>query len=222
MILEFSNVTMTYGKKKKDEVLRGICLEVNPGDWISIVGPSGCGKTTLLNLAGCLLRPTSGEVLVENTRISCLNDQELAKIRNTQIGFVFQSSYLISTLTILENVLVPIFLTRRRNLKEIRLRAEILLHELGLENQIHNLPHQLSPGQRRRVALARALINKPSILLADEPTNNLDPSRANQIVMELCKLHQAGITLLTVTHNPELSRLASRQFRITGGILETI
>lgn len=223
-MIEFEQVSMSYGKAEQIEVLKEIDFQITAGEWVSIVGPSGCGKTTFLNLAGCLLKPTSGRVIIEGVYTNDLKDQALTEIRNRKIGFIFQGAYLLPPLTLLDNVLVPTLFTRQLKEKKTFVveRARGLLAQFGLGDRCNSLPHELSQGQKRRVAIARALINEPHIILADEPTNDLDPERARQIAEELNHLHQQGLTLLTVTHNPELSSMAERQYRIDNGKLRAV
>ncbi len=224
MMIEFNQVSMSYTQRERIDVLKAVDFKITAGEWVSIVGPSGCGKTTFLNLAGCLLKPASGRVSIEGIDTGDLKDDELAEIRNRKIGFIFQGSYLLPPLTLLENVLVPTFFSRppKDNRADLTARARKLLAQFGLADRLDSLPHELSQGQKRRVAIARALINEPRIILADEPTNDLDPERARQIAAELSGLNRQGLTLLTVSHNPELSMLAGRQYRIDDGKLRAI
>lgn len=193
-------------------------LTIEQGELLAIVGPSGSGKTTLLNLIGCVDRPTSGRVTVHGMETGELTDKALATIRSTTIGFVFQSFFLVPTLTALENVMVPgRFSAKREPQGNIEERARLLLANLGLENREDHLPSELSGGEMQRVAVARALINQPEILLADEPTGNLDMKNAQEIASILEELNADGLTVVIVTHNPDLVTGASRIIRLEDG-----
>ncbi|HEX3031238.1 MAG TPA: ABC transporter ATP-binding protein [Bacillota bacterium] len=223
MLIKLEQVTKFYGRSQEILPVKAVDLTIERGEWVSVVGPSGCGKTTLLNLAGCLLRPASGRVLFEGIDTGTLKDGERTALRNAKIGFVFQGSYLLPTLTVVENVLAPVLFNRsltKVEKREKREESENLLAELGLGDRLHSLPYELSLGQRRRAAVARALINKPVILLADEPTNDLDPIRADQIAAILEELNHKGLTILMVTHHPELAARAERQYKLNQGKLE--
>ena len=200
-------------------VLNGVDLTLEQGDAVSIVGPSGGGKTTLLNIVGCLLRPTSGQVLIDGKSVESMAEKELARLRNQRVGFIFQGSHLIPTLTVLENIMLPVWLGAGSSTHGQLARAHKLAERFGLAQRLNHLPHELSLGQRRRVSIARALINKPAILLADEPTNDLDPPRAKQIGDILFSLNKEGLTLLLVTHRWELARRAERCYEARDGQL---
>lgn len=204
------------------EVLKGIDLTLEQGDSISIVGPSGGGKTTLLNIIGCLLRPTAGEVTIDGKATRSMTEKELARMRNEKIGFIFQGSHLIPTLTVLENIMLPVWLGSKGGSRGHIARAHDLANRFGLEERLGHLPHELSLGQRRRVAIARALIKEPTILLADEPTNDLDPPRAQQIGDILSSLNREGLTLLLVTHRWELARISRQCYEAKDGQLFAI
>lgn len=221
-MIKFEQVVMNFGKNDRIEVLKGVDMEIKKGDWVSVVGPSGCGKSTLLNLAGCMLRPSAGRIVIAGMDTKALDEQDLARLRQQKIGFIFQGAYLLPALTILENVLLPSQLKQRRqkNRKQDQARAAELLRQFEMGDRLNSLPHELSYGQKRRVAIARALMNQPEILLADEPTNDLDPARAGLLVNELNALHEQGYTILMVTHSQELSAMASRQLKIDEGLLK--
>jgi len=187
------------------EVLRGINLEVFAGDFLAIMGPSGGGKSTLLYILGLLDKPTSGSYFFEGREVSTLSEAEMARLRNQKIGFIFQAFHLVPWATALENVLLPC-LYRGNIREEDRLRAQALLERLGLADKMHLKPAELSGGQQQRVAIARALINKPSLLLADEPTGNLDSKSSQEVVKILKELNEEGLTIILVTHDPEVAK----------------
>jgi putative ABC transport system ATP-binding protein len=196
--------------------LDGVDLEVEAGDYLAIMGPSGSGKSTLMNLIGCLDTPTSGEYILNQQRVSDLDDSELATIRNHEIGFVFQTFNLLSRASALANVELPLIYARV-SAKERHRRAREALEKVGLGDRAKHQPNELSGGQRQRVAVARALINEPSILLADEPTGNLD-SRTSAEIMELFnQLNAAGNTLIVVTHEEDIAVHARRVVRLLDG-----
>lgn len=189
--------------------LRGVSVKIEPGDFVAIMGASGSGKSTFMNILGCLDRPTSGQYLLEGKDVSRLNKKELAAIRNQKIGFVFQGFNLLGRTTALENTELPMLYSRVTK-KEQERRAREALVLVGLAERADHFPSQLSGGQQQRVAIARALVNKPLILLADEPTGNLD-SRTSVEVMEIFqKLNRDGLTIVLVTHEPDIARFAQR------------
>jgi putative bacteriocin export ABC transporter (lactococcin 972 group) len=211
-------ITKTYQSGKITyQVLKGIDLEVKEGEFLAIMGASGSGKSTLLNIIGLLDKPDSGIYILDGREVSSLSKKELAKIRNQKIGFVFQAFHLVPWATALENVLMP--LLYRDNLKkEDEERALQFLTRLGLEKRINAKPSELSGGEQQRVAIARALITKPKLLLADEPTGNLD-SKSSQEVMKIFKeLNEDGLTIIMVTHDPEIAKFAQRIKTIRDGI----
>lgn len=223
-MLELINVTKSYqtpGNKDGVCVLKNITLKVTKGQSLVIVGPSGSGKSTLLNIIGALDRPSEGRVLFDGKDLAELNEFELARIRNREIGFVFQLHHLLPQCTVLENVLVPT-LAGKTNLsrKEIQERAIILLQRVGLKEHLLQRPGQLSGGQRQRVAVVRALINRPKLLLADEPTGSLDKDAAENIAELLVELNRSEeVTLITVTHSLKLAEMIGNVMELSGGLL---
>ncbi len=213
-LLELQDITKSYGE---DKVLSGLSLTLPQGTAVAITGNSGGGKTTLLSIMGLLKKATTGKVLVDGIDIRGLNQQEQAKLRGKYFGFVFQRARLISSLTVFENVLVPARFTRtEQNFKK---RARELLTHFGLDHRLNHKPQELSLGQLRRVSLARALLLNPPILLADEPTNDLDPVLANCVADCLLQARDAGNSIVIVTHDPALAARADTIFRLQEGQL---
>ncbi|MSP66189.1 MAG: ABC transporter ATP-binding protein [Flavobacteriaceae bacterium] len=199
-------------------VLKGIDLDIKRGEYVALMGPSGSGKSTLMNLLGCLDTPTSGTYVLADRDVSRMAEQELAEVRNQEIGFVFQTFNLIPRQTALDNVALPLVYAGIG--KEERLeRAAEVLRSVGLGDRMHHQPNQLSGGQRQRVAIARALVNKPSLILADEPTGNLDSTTSDEILKLFDEIHAAGNTLVVVTHEEEVARHAKRVIRLRDGII---
>ena len=213
-LLSVNNLTHLYAPGKG---FSDVSFDLWPGEVLGIVGESGSGKTTLMNLIGCLDLPTSGQYILKDQDMSTLNDNQLAEIRNKHIGFVFQNFYLLPKMTALDNVALPL-LYAGVGQKERRVRAKEALESVGLADRIHFYPNQLSGGQQQRVALARALAAKPAIILADEPTGNLD-SRTSMDVLGLMKTsgERFGQTIVMITHNPEIAEKADRRIRIEDG-----
>ncbi len=198
------------------EVLKGIDFEVKKGDFIAIMGPSGEGKSTLMNILGCLDRPTSGEYLFEGVNVLSLSDRELSRLRNRRIGFVFQQFHLIPWATALENVLLP--LVYRDGITEEGVkRAKSLLERLGLGHRMDFKPSQLSGGQQQRVAIARALVGEPSLILADEPTGNLDAASSKEVMDIFSELNREGTTIVMTTHDPETAGYAKTVKQLRNG-----
>ncbi len=220
-IVRFEEVRKTYQMGLVVvEALRGVSIDIQAGEYISIMGPSGCGKSTLLNLLGCLDRPTSGRYDLGGQDVSQLDDDALSAIRGERLGFVFQSYNLIQQLTVVENIEVPLFYQGLPE-EESRQRAIELATRVGLENRIDHKPYELSGGQQQRVAIARALVNDPLVILADEPTGNLDSNSGKEILGILDDLHDRGKTLIVVTHDDSIARRASRTIRLRDGIVES-
>ncbi|NLM52065.1 MAG: ABC transporter ATP-binding protein [Firmicutes bacterium] len=201
------------------EALRGIDLEVKEGEFVAIVGPSGSGKSTLMNIIGCLDTPTTGKYWLKGQEVSKLSDNKLAEIRNLLIGFVFQSFNLLPRLTALENVERPL-IYRGVAKKERRKLAEKALERVGLADRMFHRPNQLSGGQQQRVAVARALVGDPAIILADEPTGNLDSVSGKEVMSLLRELHAQGRTVLLITHDAEIARQAERRVKIFDGRIQ--
>lgn len=218
-MIELNNVIKIYQRgTEKVYAIDEVSLSIEKGDFLSILGPSGSGKTTLLNLIGCVDKPTSGTIKLDGTETGGLKDKELTKIRSTTIGFVFQQFFLLPTLTALENVELPSLFSRETHRNN---KAKELLNLVDLENRKDHLPSQLSGGEMQRVAIARALINNPKILLADEPTGNLDSQNA-QIILEIFKkLNQKDLTIIMVTHNTELAQQSRRTIHLKDGKILT-
>lgn len=217
-ILEVSGLTKSFQSgSTRLTVLKDVSFSVQPGSSCAIVGPSGSGKTTLLGLCAGLDRPTGGLVKIGGHELSAMTEDERARIRNDQVGFIFQNFQLLPTLTALENVMVPLELRGERHIRDL---AANLLKRVGLAERVHHYPAQLSGGEQQRVAIARAFINKPKILFADEPTGNLDNETSERIVELLFDLNRSsGTALVMVTHNLDLARLAGRIIALKGGAL---
>lgn len=214
-ILSATNIYKKYGTV---QVLKGVDIEVQPGEIVSIVGSSGAGKSTLLHILGTLDRPDQGEVFLNNQNITSLQGQKLADFRNRHIGFVFQFHHLLPEFSALENVCIPGWLNTAKRKGEVRQRAEELLVLLGLKDRLHNKPNALSGGEQQRVAVARALINNPSVVFADEPTGNLDSANANELHRLFFDLRkQFNQTFLIVTHNEELAQQSDRMLLMRDG-----
>ena len=223
MLLEIKNLTKTYRAPDGGdavEVLRGVELRVAAGETVAITGPSGSGKSTVLNIVGALDRADAGEVLVEGRDVEKLGEAEVAAYRSTTVGFIFQLHHLLPQCTVLENVLVPTLAQLRSERGVLRARAEALLAAVGLEHRRGHRPGQLSGGERQRVAVARALINQPKLLLADEPTGALDRVNAGRLVALLVEMNRAqGVAVIMVTHAPELAGRMGRVVELVDGKL---
>ncbi|MCR4417286.1 MAG: ABC transporter ATP-binding protein [Ignavibacteria bacterium] len=220
-MIEMKNITKTYIVGLEEvHALRGISLTVRKNEYIAVMGPSGSGKSTLMNIIGCLDTPTTGIYLFNGINVSDMDDNELARIRNKEIGFVFQTFNLIPRSNALHNVELPLIYANVPA-HERKERAKAALENVGLGDRIHHKPNELSGGQRQRVAIARALINNPSIILADEPTGNLDSKTGEEIMQLFELLHQKGNTIILVTHEEYIAEHAKRIIRIRDGLIES-
>lgn len=216
-LIQLKNIIKSYQNGDQElQVLKGVDLTVYEGEFVAIMGPSGSGKSTLMNIIGLLDRPTSGDYRLNGTQVELLNDRKLAKVRNEEIGFVFQQFFLLAKLNTLQNVELPLIyagvgVSRRREL------AKQFLEKVELGMRMKHLPSELSGGQKQRVAIARALVNSPSIILADEPTGALDTKTGEQIMRLLTELNKEGKTIIMVTHEPEIADFATRKIVIRDG-----
>jgi len=202
------------------EALRGVSFDIHAGEYVSIMGPSGCGKSTLLNLLGCLDRPTSGQYRLGGDDVSQMNDDTLSAVRGARLGFIFQSYNLIQQLTVVENIEVPLYYQGRPE-EESRALAARYAERVGLGNRLTHKPFELSGGQQQRVAIARALVNDPLVILADEPTGNLDSISGVEILKIFDDLHEQGKTIILVTHDENVSRHARRAIALRDGLVES-
>lgn len=217
-VVEVFNVRKSYMIGDMEvPVLSNVNLKIEKGEFLAIVGPSGSGKSTLMNLIGCLDRPTEGQVLIKGRDLHGMSDEDLARLRGLEIGFVFQTFNLVPRLTAFENVLLPTFANSRSI--DPQKRAKELLSLMGLQDRMHHRPGELSGGQSQRVSIARALINDPSLLLADEPTGNLDSKTGFEILRIFMDLNHEGRTVVIVTHDPEIAKFADRVVLVKDGII---
>lgn len=216
-LIQLSNVVKSYSNGDQElNVLKGIDLTVYEGEFVAIMGPSGSGKSTLMNIIGLLDKPTSGDYSLDGTQVEELKEKQLAKVRNQEIGFVFQQFFLLSKLSALQNVELPLVYAGVNSSKRRQL-AKQFLEKVELSERMKHLPSELSGGQKQRVAIARALVNNPSIILADEPTGALDTKTSDQIMQLLTELNREGKTIVMVTHEPEIADFATRKIVIRDG-----
>ena len=219
-LIETRDLWKTYSMGDEDiHALRGVSIEIQRGEYVAIMGPSGSGKSTLMNLIGCLDTPSKGSYLLNDKEVASMNDDELARIRNEEIGFVFQTFNLLPRATALHNVELPLVYAGVSG-KVRQDRAKQALEKVELTSRASLRPNELSGGQRQRVAIARALVNNPSILLADEPTGNLDSKTGNEIMELFARLHEGGNTIILVTHEPDIAAHAHRAIHIRDGQVE--
>lgn len=220
-IIETKDIKKTYVMgAEKVQALKSVTIEINKGEYVAFMGPSGSGKSTLMNIIGCLDTPTAGNYILNSKDVSHMTENELAEIRNKEIGFVFQTFNLLPRATCLENVALPLIYAGY-NKSDREDKAFMALKSVGLEDRIGHKPNELSGGQRQRVAIARALVNDPSIILADEPTGNLDTKTSYDIMNLFDELHQKGNTIIMVTHEDDIAHYAHRIVRLRDGLVET-
>jgi len=218
-LIELKEIAKIYQMGSLEvKALQSISLEINENEYVALMGPSGSGKSTLMNIIGCLDTPTKGEYILNNTDVSRLEDNQLAEIRNKEIGFVFQTFNLLARYSALENVALPLIYAGMGK-EEREVRAREVLKQVGLEDRMTHKPNELSGGQRQRVAVARAMVNKPSIILADEPTGNLDSKTSIEIMELFSEIHRLGNTIILVTHEEDIAEHAHRIVRLIDGLV---
>ena len=216
-MIELKNIEKTYRRGVENvRALRGVGLTIDAGEMIAIVGPSGAGKTTLLHILGCLDQPTKGDVFFDGVNTAGMPESQLVKIRREKIGFVFQQFYLIPGLSVFDNIALPLLFSKK---PADRKKIEKLAEMVGLEHRLNHAPAQLSGGEMQRTAIARGLVNDPAVLLADEPTGNLDTENSEKIYAILRRLSDDGLTTIMITHNPELAARAERTVKIKDGLI---
>lgn len=220
-IIQLENIRKSYWLGKNElQVLKGISMDIIKNEYVALMGPSGSGKSTLMNILGCLDSPTAGKYILNSKDVSRMPDNDLAEVRNKEIGFVFQQFNLLARLTAAENVALPLVYSGVAKKERMERAMEVLI-KVKLDDRSHHKPNELSGGQCQRVAIARALINKPSIILADEPTGNLDSKTSYEIMNILGKIHIDGNTVILVTHEEDISKFAHRIIRLRDGLIET-
>ena len=216
-LIEMNSICKSYRNIGfETEVLNDITLHINQGDYVSIIGPSGAGKSTLMAIAGCLSQPTSGEYILDGEEVGKLSDRKLSQVRNEKIGFVFQAFHLLPGVTALDNVILPLVYSRKYP-SDIKARAREVLAKVGLDHRLHHTPGQLSGGEQQRVTIARSLINNPPIILADEPTGNLDSKNGIETMKTFDKLVAEGKTVVLITHDSQVAEHADRIIAIHDG-----